>query len=126
MLVTPWTLVYGTGGVAFGKVSGTLNYVGTWYQCGGPCALIGGTATSSVSFSETRVGYTVGAGVEMQLFGPWTARLEYRYTDLGKFTETFPVSTVNGLGIAATPSTGASVELHPTFQTVRVGLGLGF
>lgn len=129
MLVTPWTLVYGTGGVAFGKVSGTLTYTGTAYDCANPigCGLTSGVATSSTTFSETRVGYTVGAGAEMQLFGPWTARIEYRYTDLGKFSQHFPVNTVCGNnGCPENPSAGASIDLHPTFQTVRIGLGLGF
>lgn len=121
VLISPTMLIYGTGGVAFGKVSGSLSYYGQ-ICAGSPCLPTGDYFTTSyTSFSETRVGATGGVGVEMQLFGPWTARLEYRYTDLGKFTKTFPVDNSNCDGCGS-PSPGASIELHPTFQTVRFGL----
>ncbi|MFZ1885388.1 MAG: outer membrane protein [Rhodoplanes sp.] len=126
-LVTPWTLLYATGGMAFGKVSGSLAYSGTIYSCddsGANCTTPIGNSVSSVSFSETRVGYTVGGGVEYQFSGPWSARLEYRYADLGSFTKSFAVLT--NCATCANPSPGASIELHPTFHTVRVGLGFGF
>ena len=32
-------------------------------------------------------GWTVGGGVETHLWGPWTAKLEYLYLDLGSFTD---------------------------------------
>ena len=35
------------------------------------------------SESDTRAGWTVGAGVEWAIAGPWTAKLEYLYADLG-------------------------------------------
>ena len=35
------------------------------------------------SDSETNVGYTVGAGIEAQVFDGVTTRLEYRYSDYG-------------------------------------------
>ena len=127
VLVTPWTLVYGTGGVAFGRVSGSLSYTGNLYACDSPgfdCTTFVGSAISGTSFSETRVGYTLGGGVEYQFYGPWSARIEYRYTDLGSFTKTFDVVTYCASCVA--PSPGASISLHPTFQTVRVGVGLGF
>ncbi|MEZ5786658.1 MAG: outer membrane beta-barrel protein [Xanthobacteraceae bacterium] len=126
VLITPTILVYGTGGVAFGKVSGSLDYIGTICAGGPPCPVgAGAYSTATTSFSETRVGATGGAGVEVQLFGPWNARLEYRYTDLGSFTKSFPVNN-SFCGNCASPSPGASVELHPTFHTVRFGLGLDF
>jgi outer membrane immunogenic protein len=127
VLVTPWTLVYGTGGLAFGKVSGSLAYTGTLYECFAPgvgCTTPAGLATSSTSFSDTRVGYTVGGGLEYQFYGPWSARIEYRYTDLGSFSKSFNVATY--CVDCANPSPGATIDLHPTFQTVRVGIGLGF
>lgn len=127
VLVTPWTLLYGTGGMAFGKVSGSLAYSGTIYSCddsGANCTTPVGNAVSSVSFSETRVGYTVGGGVEYQFYGPWSARLEYRYADLGSFSKSFGV--VTNCATCANQSPGATIDLHPTFHTVRVGLGFGF
>jgi outer membrane immunogenic protein len=124
-LVTPWTLVYATGGLAFGQISGSLSYAGTIYDSatGLPVA----TAVANGSFSDTRLGVTAGGGVEYQLWGPWTARLEYRYTDFGKFYKTLPVinSSFDPTFIS-NPSPGASVQLHPSFQTVRLGLALNF
>lgn len=121
-LVTPWILLYGTGGVAFERVTGTLTYAGYLYSSSsGP--LIGNT-TAAGSFTEGVVGGTVGGGIEVQLFGPWSARVEYRYTDFGKFTKPIPVS--NYCVSCASPSFGSTVEIHPTFQTVKLGIGFGF
>jgi outer membrane immunogenic protein len=56
---------YVTGGAAFGKVEANTP------------GLPGG--------SDTRVGWTVGGGVEVALAGNWTAKAEYLYVDLGQF-----------------------------------------
>jgi outer membrane immunogenic protein len=122
ILVTPWALLYGTGGIAFERVSGSLIYNGNLYSCAG-CTLLG-TATDAGSFNEFRVGATGGGGVEIQLGGPWSARIEYRYTDFGSFTKSVPVT--NLCASCASPSPIATVDLHPSFQTVRVGVGFGF
>jgi outer membrane immunogenic protein len=63
-------LFYGTGGLAFGGRNGSSTY-GAWgYNYGG--------ATSS-----TRLGWTVGAGVEYLITQNWSAGLEYRYSNFG-------------------------------------------
>src|SRR5262249_27906362 len=36
VLVTPWTLVYGTAGVAFGEITGAFSYTGTAFFCASP------------------------------------------------------------------------------------------
>ncbi|MSO67054.1 MAG: porin family protein [Pseudolabrys sp.] len=33
---------------------------------------------------STKAGWTVGGGVEAALAGPWTAKVEYLYVDLGR------------------------------------------
>lgn len=129
ILVTPWALIYGTAGIAFEHVTGSLSYTGTVYQCGNQgntCRTLIGVATSGTSFSETRTGTTGGGGVEVQLFGPWTARLEYRFADFGSFTKSFPVHTNCGNNNCNSPSQGATIDLHPSFHTVRFGLGFSF
>jgi outer membrane immunogenic protein len=55
---------YVTAGAAFGDVKMNLPGIG--------------------SESETRTGWTAGGGVEFALTGPWTAKVEYLYVDLGK------------------------------------------
>ena len=58
-------LPYLTAGAAFGQVKGTV-------------------ATSS--FSETKIGWTAGVGVEYDFLNNWSAKVEYLYADLGKAT----------------------------------------
>ena len=57
-------LPYLTGGAAFGNVNAT-------------------TSPDTGSFSSTNIGWTFGAGVEYAFFTNWSAKLEYRYVDLG-------------------------------------------
>ncbi|MBN9041853.1 MAG: hypothetical protein BGP05_08225 [Rhizobiales bacterium 62-47] len=72
------SLFYATGGFAYGSVKTDINGVG---------------------LSQTRTGWTVGAGLEtpftlLGLFGPnWTSKTEYLYVDLGTATNAF---TLNG------------------------------
>ncbi len=44
------------------------------------------TVPTGVSESKTRVGWTVGGGVEYAFMGPWSVKLEYLYADLGKWS----------------------------------------
>ena len=119
-LVTPWVLVYGTGGIAFGSVTGSFGYSAHEIDGFGFASATGGG-----SWSTTRSGATGGAGIEAMLTQQLALRLEYRYTDLGRFNEAVPISTVCG-GTCSSPSSGASVSLHPTFQAIRLGLGVNF
>jgi outer membrane immunogenic protein len=63
------TLLFVTGGVAAGRIEGTL------------------TDAAGDFFREehTEVGYTVGAGIEHAFTNELTGRVEYRYTDFGDF-----------------------------------------
>jgi outer membrane immunogenic protein len=54
---------YVTGGAAFGDVKNTITPIG--------------------SATETRAGWTVGGGLEANIWGPWSAKIEYLYVDLG-------------------------------------------
>ena len=96
-LVTPWSLLYVTGGVAFAEISGSFAYAGSLYFCpgsssGAACVSSStstvATATTAVTWSDTRVGSTVGAGWETEIAPPWKVRGEYRYTDFGSYTKT--------------------------------------
>jgi outer membrane immunogenic protein len=66
------TLIYGTGGVAFGGVRNRAVY----YPNGG--------SLGSTSESKTRVGWTAGGGIEHMWSRNWTIALEGLYVDLGK------------------------------------------
>ncbi len=80
-LVNPTTLVYGTGGLAYGGISasGTLtNSI--------PSLLA--SRTASFGGSATEVGWTLGAGIEGAIpnTSNWTWKLEYLYIDFGAFS----------------------------------------
>jgi outer membrane immunogenic protein len=120
-LVTPWTLIYATGGVAFGVVSGSFGY--SAHDISG----IGLSTTGGGSWSDTRVGCTAGGGIETIISYGLTLRIEYRYTDLGNYSKTVPLSTPCPFGVCPASASYASViNLHPTNNAVRVGVGLNF
>ena len=77
-------LFYATGGVAMGGLSNaylnTLNGLGN-------------------SYSHTRVGYTVGAGIEYAITNNWSVRAEYRYTDFGTFSDNLGVATGGAVNV---------------------------
>jgi outer membrane immunogenic protein len=132
-LWTPDVLVYATGGLAYGDVSGSFGYAAQIAYGGGQFVATSG----SQSWSDWRVGWTAGGGVEtaltpgfLQFFGPgWKARVEYRYTDLGNYSKSINLAftaSCPGCNVPAPVSSAAIVNLHPTFHTIRVGLGYNF
>ena len=132
-LVTPWSLLYVTGGVAFAEISGSFAYSGNLYFCpgsssGAACVSSAtstvATATTAVTWSDTRVGSTVGAGWETEIAPRWKVRGEYRYTDFGSYTKTFGLTTrcTSSAPCTGTPSSSVSIDLKESFHTFRVGL----
>jgi outer membrane immunogenic protein len=126
-----------TGGVAFAEISGSFAYAGSLYFCpgsssGAACVSSStstvATATTAVTWSDTRVGSTVGAGWETEIAPRWKVRGEYRYTDFGSYTKTFGLTTrCTGSSAAAssctgTPSSSVSIDLKESFHTFRIGL----
>ncbi|UCA47743.1 outer membrane protein [Pseudochrobactrum sp. XF203] len=92
-------MVYATGGVAYGKVKTYANdYMGGSSQ------------------SDTKVGYTVGAGAEYAITNNVTLKTEYLYTDLGKL-KLDAYDGVRDVRIG---------EAKSQFHTVRVGLNYKF
>ena len=75
-------LFYATGGAAFGDLRNS--FVNT---------AVGGVD----SFERTRVGYTVGGGVEYSISNQVSLRAEYRYTDYGAFNSRLDNSTLGGV-----------------------------
>jgi outer membrane immunogenic protein len=121
VLITPTTLLYGTGGLAFGgaTVSGSgaanINLVACIPRIG---CIPTGSASGAFAFSQstTKTGWTLGGGVEGALTGNWTWKAEYLYLDLG--TESGSVADNFG-GIA-------SWSAKVTDNIVRVGLNYKF
>ncbi len=90
------TLVYGTGGFAYGNVNQR--------------AIYGGDAFAS---NTTQTGYVAGGGIEYKFTPAWSLKAEYQYIDLGSEKLT------DSLGNATNP-------LDTNFQTARVGLNYRF
>jgi outer membrane immunogenic protein len=88
VLIIPTTLLYGTGGLAFGgaKVSGSgaANINLTTCLARGGC-IPAGSASGAFAFSQSTIktGWTLGGGVEGALTGHWTWKAEYLYLYLG-------------------------------------------
>jgi outer membrane immunogenic protein len=97
-LVHPKIMIYGTGGLAIGGVS--ANYLS---------GINGGSLTAG-SVSTTRVGYSVGAGVEGKIDQHWSVRGQYLFVDLGSF------DTNLGVGAATTASTTVTGALTPAID----------
>ena len=98
-IVADRIFLYATAGLAFGGVSAS--------------AVQGAIAT--ISASQTKVGWTAGVGAEMALAPQWRARLEYRYTDLGR-------SGVNGAIYGGNFTYNGSNQIH----AVRLGVSYVF
>ncbi len=63
-------LLYGTGGAAFGGLTATT-------------AATGAAASATLADTQTRFGYTAGAGVEYAFTDNFTVKVEYLYVNLG-------------------------------------------
>ncbi len=99
-------LFYATGGAAFTTLNGNFSFADTF------------GAAESVSFSNTRTGYTVGGGVEAGLWGRWSAKAEYLYVNFGT------VSATGVIGFAPTQPLFHSIDLKA--KIARVGLNYRF
>lgn len=102
----PWdrTLVYATGGFAYGNTTTRLNV---------------GAPGVAVAFSQdnTQTGWTAGAGFEIAVLPNVSFKTEYLYVDLGQAT------AFNGVAFGVLPLT---VSENTTFHTVKAGLNWRF
>jgi outer membrane immunogenic protein len=92
-----WSSIRGSASCTFGSCETRNDYLATVrgrlgyafdrfmpYVTGG-LAIGNVKANSPVSSTDnTRAGWTVGGGLEFAIAGPWTAKVEYLYADLGK------------------------------------------
>jgi len=112
---------------SFGDIKGRLGYAAgpaLWFVSGGAAvgdiqhrydAALNGGAGNSFATSDTRWGWTVGAGVEYMFAPNWSGKLEYNYIDLGKTTIQYdPLDAPN------------RSEWKDTFHTVKAGINYHF
>ncbi|MDP4594236.1 MAG: porin family protein [Beijerinckiaceae bacterium] len=103
------TLIFATGGLAYGTMRNRLT------------AVDGAGNTFTIPGGKTRVGWTLGAGVEHAFTDNITAKLQYDYVDLGRKGDT---AAVFNAGLP-TGSTAASRNRN-AFHTIRLGLNYKF
>jgi outer membrane immunogenic protein len=116
---TPNLLIYGTGGLAYGGVNSSTGINQSFSALG----LLTGTSLASGNFSETRVGWTVGAGGEWMFTSNWSAKLEYLHYDLGSANYG---TTVNSSVLGLPFTLGQSSSTNFRGDIVRVGLNYKF
>jgi outer membrane immunogenic protein len=120
--ITPTFLIYGTGGLAYGQTSSRTSIT----QIVESNPALPNHYNSFGSFSNSRVGWTAGGGVEW-LFAPnWSVKAEYLYYDLG--STTFALSpltntfTTGGVVYSSAPF----AKSRFTGNIVRAGLNYHF
>lgn len=111
-LPAPTLLVYGTAGLSYGGVDSRVDIMGSALNDAGlpfPYFATG-------SFSDTRIGWTAGGGIEWLFWPNWSAKAEYLYYDLGNVTySTSPLINFGG-PLSAAPG-GVYSSVFPQIQT---------
>ena len=95
-LATPTTLLFASGGLAYGQVNAHLNNNGsvTWlsgFSDDSPNVQQVPFGTNA-STTEFKAGWTVGGGIEQKLDAHWSIKAEYLYYDLGSVDVTNEVT----------------------------------
>ncbi len=125
-------LFYATGGLAYGRVTvdGSANNTVTFPR--GPCSTTPCQfPLGSFSNDVTKVGWTLGGGVEAALGGHWSVKAEYLYVDLGTVNTTFatltqgPIPLCGGRCTFFDAGTG-TIHSRITDNIVRVGINYHF
>jgi outer membrane immunogenic protein len=116
-------LVYGTGGVAL--IGGRIN---SSFVLNNPIPLIvfpnpGFSGTTTASSSFTKVGWTIGAGLEWAFNDKWSLAGEYRYSYFGRRTFTLASPDPSGQ-LGFTPIT-TSMRLATDQATLRLNYRFG-
>lgn len=132
-LATDNLLLYGTGGVAYGRVHDTVNFglngvfLGFFIPGGAGFVNCAGFANCIYGQSDrVAVGWTAGAGAELQLpGGNARVKVEYLFVDLGSGGAV--TATALATAAVSTKLSSFSAAFSSTdFSTVRVGLNWAF
>jgi outer membrane immunogenic protein len=121
-LVQPNVMIYGTGGPAWLQVESTSNCSTllspkTGYGDCASSAFFTGFSPASITHARTKLGATVGAGMEAMLSPNWIARAEYRYSDYG---------TINNTDVRTDPAGVQTVNYDLKIKTHAATFGLAY
>lgn len=105
------TLLYATGGLAWGEVQHSMNWADNF------------GFSASERKSTNQFGYVVGGGIEHAFSPRLSLKLEYQYIDLGSDHHKAP--ELFGPGGAAT-AFAVATDTQTDFHTVRIGLNYKF
>ena len=114
-------LIYATGGVAFGGFNTNYAFAG---NTSGIHAIDGGHSFyASNSYSNTRVGWTVGGGIDYAITNYWSVFAEYRYTDWGSIS----APGIADAGFLSAPAlTSAALNVNRTLNQNQVQVGFSY
>ncbi len=110
------TLLYATGGLAYGGVRSAASYIDN--SSGTPSSV-----AARVSNTSTATGWVAGAGVEYKLSPSWSLKGEYQYVDLGSLSEG-PVPALSSPDCVTRNLRAHNNDV--AFNTVRVGVNYYF
>jgi outer membrane immunogenic protein len=115
----PWdhVMLFVTGGAAFGEVESNATIINTATPNLGGVPFPPQSTFASGTANNTRGGWTVGGGSEWVLSGPWTAKLEYLFVDLGTTSNTF-------IGGGVVPTVVATSHVRDSI--IRIGINYRF
>jgi outer membrane immunogenic protein len=106
-LATPDILFYGTGGLAVASFRTSASATVT------AAGLVAGVSTAN---SQTRAGWTVGAGMEGMFAPHWSAKLEYLFADYGRFNNNLVFPGAVAIG----------TQTHVSDNIIRAGVNYHF
>ena len=122
-LVTPTLLAFASGGFAYGGAAAKTGFFQTVPN--DQPASYEFLAANNSGFSNTRVGWTVGGGVEWLFCPNWSVKLEYLYYDLGNANYPVGITTDRNFGdILLVSNTRASTRFDG--NVARVGVNYHF
>ncbi len=112
--VTPTTMIYATGGLAYGEVndSGTIT---------------NGVIATAFDISRTSAGWTAGGGIEGQLSGNWTWKLEYLFLALEE-PSGFVTTSISACPIVGANCPGGTLngKIDPLFEDNIIRAGINY
>jgi outer membrane immunogenic protein len=79
-------LFYATGGLAYGNAKFSNVGVATLTVTSPVAGTFSNSVATGFSGSTTRIGWTVGGGIEKAFTRNWSVKAEYLYVDLGNYT----------------------------------------
>jgi outer membrane immunogenic protein len=132
-LVVPNVLLYGTGGASLLHVEATsfCDNTGIFQTC----AITGNFGPPIITNSATRLGWTIGAGIEANLGGHWLLRSEYRFADYGTWANTdirscpgpaCALNIQNAIQLGAAPGSTFTTSYATRLQTHTVSIGAAY